>query len=71
MDYEEKLIKAMISMEILENRLEELSNLISTLQLGLMKERVEKQALDCIQCLFYSVSGLHMLAEEMLSEIKE
>jgi len=70
MDPKEKLA-AMADMETLSSRLGELANVISTLHLGLMKEKAEEQTLDCMICVFRSVRELHRMAEEMLSDIRQ
>lgn len=57
--------------ETISNRLGELSNLITTIHLGLKAEKTEKQTLDCMMCIRYSVNELHKLAEETLSEVRE
>lgn len=70
MDLEVRLFKATTDMELMSRRLGELSSLIGTVHLGLEKEKVERQTLDCMACIFYSVKELHGLAEQMLSNMK-
>ena len=69
MDSKERLVTAMESMDIISNRLRELSNLISTVHSGLMGEGTEMQTLDCIMCFLYSVNELHEYTEQTIREI--
>ena len=69
MDSKERLITAMESMDIISNRLRELSNLISTVHSGLMGEDAEVQTLDCIMCFLCSVNELHEYTEQIIREI--
>ena len=68
MNTEKRLSIATENMDIISNRLGELSNLINTVYLGLMRELAEKQVLDCIACFLYSVDEI---AEKTLKEIRE
>lgn len=69
MDSKERLNTAMESIDIISNRLRELSNLISTVHSGLMGENAESQILDCIMCFLYTVNELHEYAEQTMREI--
>ena len=69
MDSKERLITARESMDIISNRLRELSNLICTVHSGLMGENAEVQILDCIMCFLYTVNELHEYAERTIREI--
>lgn len=69
MKAEERSITATESLEIISNRLRELSNLIVTVHLGLMEEDTEKQVLDCIMCFLYSVNELHDFTEQAVRTI--
>lgn len=69
MDSEKRLITAMESMDVISNRLRELSNLISTVHSGLMGENTEMQVLDCIMCILYSVNEIHEFTEQTIKEI--
>ena len=69
MDSKERLVTAMENMDIISNRLRELSNLISTVHSGLMAENAEVQILDCIMCFLYSVNELHEYTEQTIREI--
>lgn len=69
MDSKERLVATMQSMDIISDRLRELSNLISTVHSGLMGEDAEKQVLDCIMCFWYSVNELHEFVEQAIREI--
>lgn len=69
MNTEKRLTIATENMDIISNRLEELSNLINTVYLGLMRELAEKQVLDCIMCFLYSVNEIHEFTEKALKEI--
>lgn len=70
MDSRDKL--PMVSdMELISRRLGELSNLVGTVHLGLMKEKSEQQTLDCMACIYYSVNELYELTKQMLSETKD
>lgn len=69
MNTEERLMIAMERMSIMSDRLRELSNLINTVHLGLMKEDTEQQTLDCIMCFLRSVNELHEFTEQTIREI--
>lgn len=69
MNTEERLTTATESMGIISNRLRELSNLMNTVHLGLMREDAEQQVLDCIICFLHSVNELHEFTEQTLKEI--
>lgn len=70
MNMEERLLIARDSMDVLSDRLKELSNLINTVYSGLRAENVEQQVLDCVMCFLYSVNELHELAEQTRLEIR-
>jgi len=70
MELKERLAMAIESMDILSNRLGELSNLINTVHLGLMSEKAEKQTLDCMMCIRYSVKELQLFTEQALCEAR-
>ena len=64
-------LSVMECVETISNRLGELSNMITTIHLGLKAEKIEKQTLDCMMCIRYSVNEMHKLTEETLSEVRE
>ncbi|MDE7268274.1 MAG: hypothetical protein K2N89_12480 [Lachnospiraceae bacterium] len=70
MNAEERLTTVTESMDIISNRLKELSSLINTVHLGLMGEDTEQQILDCIMCFLYSVNEIHAFTETALREIR-
>lgn len=53
-------------MEVIVERLSEVLNLMDTVYLGLKKEKLEKQALDCIMCIRYNMENICVLAEEIM-----
>lgn len=69
MNTDERLTTATESMDIISNRLRELSNLINTVHLGLMGEDTEQQILDCIMCFLYSVNEIYEFTEKALKEV--
>ena len=71
MESKEQLIATMESMNIISDRLRELSNLISTVHSGLMGEDAEVQTLDCIMCFLCSVNELHKYTEQAIRDIHE
>ena len=71
MNIEKRLTIVTENMEIISDRLGELSNLINIVYLGLMRELTEKQVLDCVACFPYSVDEIHEIAEKALKEICE
>lgn len=71
MDTGGKLSAVTECMEILSDRLLELSNLIDTIHLGLMAENAEKQSLDCLMCIRHLVNDLHGIAENSLMRLKK
>lgn len=69
MNTEERLTTATENIGTISNRLRELSNLINTVHLGLMREDTEQQILDCIMCFLYSVNEIHEFTEKTLKEV--
>lgn len=69
MDLKDILFGAKADMETVSNRLTELLNLIDTVYLGLKSENAEKQSLDCIMCISYSVKGLLDFTNDALYKI--
>lgn len=70
MNTEEQLIIIMERMGTISDCLRELSNVMNTIHLGLMKEDVEQQVLDCIMCFLHSVNDLHEFTEQTIKEIR-
>lgn len=66
----EQLNTAIESLDIISDRLRELSNLINTVHQGLVEEEMEKQTLDCIMCFLHSVNDLHKYTEHIIKSIK-
>ena len=60
---------AVKGLDIISSRLLELSNLMETVHFGLMKEGIEKQALDCIMCFLYTVNDIHTYTEQKFREL--
>ena len=69
MNTEERLTTITESMDIISNRLRELSNLINTVHLGLLEEDTEQQVLDSIMCFLYCVNEIYECTERALKEI--
>lgn len=69
MEAENRLSEAIEGLESISVRLNELSNLIETVHMGLKCEKLEKQALDCIICIDHSVKSLFDFTEDTLNEI--
>lgn len=70
MNMEERLMIITERMGTISDCLRELSNVMNTVHLGLMKEDVEQQVLDCIMCFLHSVNDLHEFTEHTIREIR-
>ena len=51
-------------LEIVSLQLQSLHNMITTLHMGLLKENIEKQALDCIECIDFCVLHINGIIQE-------
>lgn len=59
------------SMEKVSFRLGALHNMIFTLHLGMQGENMNKQTLDCIECINFCVNDIKALADDCLLHMAE
>lgn len=53
------------------DRLGVLHNMLCTLHVGMMGERMSKQALDCMECVRFCVNDIKSVADECLMHLEE
>lgn len=63
--------KSVDYLETITLRLEKLNSMITSLCLGMEQEKVEKQAIDCVESISYCVNDIRMVALSGLEEIQK
>ena len=70
---EERMLlrKCIDSLENVSLRLQQLSSVIHTMCLGLERENIERQAVDCIECIADCVNDIRAMALDELRQIQD
>ena len=69
---EERMLlrKCIDSLENVSLRLQQLSSVIHTMRLGLERENIERQAVDCMEGISYNVNDIRAMVLDELQQIQ-
>ena len=65
------LRKCIDSLENVSLRLTKLNSVIHTMCLGLERENIEQQAVDCMECIAYCVNDIRAMVLDELQQIQD
>lgn len=65
------LRKCIDSLENVSLRLQQLSSVIHTMRLGLERENIERQAVDCMEGISYNVNDIRAMVLDELQQIQD
>lgn len=70
---EERMLlrKCIDSLENVSLRLQQLSSVIHTMRLGLERENIERQAVDCMEGISYNVNDIRAMVLDELQQIQD
>ena len=70
---EERMLlrKCIDSLENVSLRLQQLSSVIHTMRLGLERENIERQAVDCMEGISYNVNDIQAMVLDELQQIQD